>query len=103
MMMREDGATNVINERVMSDEFARLLFKLLLLHARKIFYRPGPNRPRSIPEDSKLHPTTGSGAARDSNSVAQRIQTGICTHDLCFMSMTTRPLRQLETMIVQIL
>ena len=33
MMMREDGATNVINERVMSDEFARLLFKLLLLHA----------------------------------------------------------------------
>ena len=35
MMMRgEDGAaTNVINERVMSDEFARLLFKLLPLHA----------------------------------------------------------------------
>jgi hypothetical protein len=33
MMMREDGTTNVINERVMSDEFARLLFKLLLLHA----------------------------------------------------------------------
>ena len=35
MMMREDGATNVIiNERVMSDEFARLLFKILLfLHA----------------------------------------------------------------------
>ena len=30
-MMKEDGATNVINERVMSDEFARLLFKLLLL------------------------------------------------------------------------
>ncbi len=33
MMMGEDGTTNVINERVMSDEFARLLFKLLLLHA----------------------------------------------------------------------
>ena len=35
MMMREDGTTNVINERVMSDEFARLLllFKLLFLHA----------------------------------------------------------------------
>ena len=33
IMRREDGATNVINERVMSDEFARLLFKLLLLHA----------------------------------------------------------------------
>ena len=34
MMMGEDIATNVIiNERVMSDEFARLLFKLLLLHA----------------------------------------------------------------------
>ena len=32
-MMGEDGTTNVINERVMSDEFARLLFKLLLLHA----------------------------------------------------------------------
>ncbi len=32
-MMREGGATNVIDERVMSDEFARLLFKLLLLHA----------------------------------------------------------------------
>ena len=31
--MGEDGTTNVINERVMSDEFARLLFKLLLLHA----------------------------------------------------------------------
>ncbi len=33
MMMGEDGTTNVINERVMSDEFARLLFKLLLLYA----------------------------------------------------------------------
>ena len=33
MMMGEDGTTNVINERVMSDEFACLLFKLLLLHA----------------------------------------------------------------------
>ena len=33
MMMGEDGTTNVINERVMIDEFARLLFKLLLLHA----------------------------------------------------------------------
>ena len=33
MKMGEDGTTNVINERVMSDEFARLLFKLLLLHA----------------------------------------------------------------------
>ena len=33
-MMGEDGTPNVINERVMSDEFARLLlFKLLLLHA----------------------------------------------------------------------